>query len=473
LDKINEKLKQNINDILVLEDRLEDREEIEHKLREIDHEIQLFQREGLTEKLKESTLISQDDERLNKTIEIFDVANGHRRQFFAELQSTLLGGMKQTKLAQSANKDILENVAKEIESILIDLKVIEIQGRDLFDQTRDKLSKFDVDWKERKGIFDNEMQRIKQELGQQKLDPDQLDKLTREQVRLTTKQDELSGLEKQHEDLLMSRKNLLDSLQAMRLHIFDLRKSQADDISLKLDGRIRIHIEFMGQKKLFAEQLASFMHGSGIDHTTIEKLCNIEGQITPGRIIAECARKGEAALQEDFNLTTKRASQVFKWLNSNRNRLLELESLSPEDHVQVFLKLNEMDIPLDKLSGGQRATAMLLLLLTQEERLLIVDQPEDDLDNRFIYEDIVKILRNQKEKRQVIVATHNPNIPVLGDAELIASLESAINAARVSVQGSVDRLEVCEAVKHIMEGGEQAFRRRAEKYGWTVDENST
>ena len=135
MDKINEKLKQNINDILVLEDRLEDREEIEHKLREIDHEIQLFQREGLTEKLKESTLISQDDERLNKTIEIFDVANGHRKQFFAELQSTLLGGMKQTKLAQSANKDILENVAKEIESILIDLKVIEIQGRDLFDQT--------------------------------------------------------------------------------------------------------------------------------------------------------------------------------------------------------------------------------------------------------------------------------------------------------------------------------------------------
>ena len=85
----------------------------------------------------------------------------------------------------------------------------------------------------------------------------------------------------------------------------------------------------------------------------------------------------------------------------------------------------------------------------------------------------MKILRNQKEKRQVIVATHNPNIPVLGDAELIASLESTINVAKVSVQGSVDRLEVCEAVKHIMEGGEQAFRRRAEKYGWTVDENST
>ena len=95
-----------------------------------------------------------------------------------------------------------------------------------------------------------------------------------------------------------------------------------------------------------------------------------------------------------------------------------------------------------------------------------MDQPEDDLDNRFIYEDIVRLLREQKGRRQILAATHNPNIPVLGDAELTVALEASEDRARIVVQGSVDRAEVREAVKRIMEGGEEAFRRRAEKYGW-------
>lgn len=105
-----------------------------------------------------------------------------------------------------------------------------------------------------------------------------------------------------------------------------------------------------------------------------------------------------------------------------------------------------------------------------ERTFLIIDQPEDDLDNRFIYEDIVQILRNAKGKRQIIVATHNPNIPVLGDAELIVAMDVHEGKARISAQGAVDRLEVRDAVKRIMEGGEDAFKRRAEKYGWFIED---
>lgn len=277
----------------------------------------------------------------------------------------------------------------------------------------------------------------------------------------------------EYEDLLKHREILLGGFLDTRISIFELRKKQAEEISRKLQGRIRVHIEYRGLRSQFVDKLAQFMQGSGTDHATIQKLSSKEDRITDGRGIAQCVRKGVQALQDEFNLTPKRANQIFNWLNPDRKRLFELESLIPDDQVQVFLKLNETEIPLDKLSGGQRATAMLLLLLTQEDRLLIVDQPEDDLDNRFIYEDIVQILRNQKKKRQVIVATHNPNIPVLGDAELIVSIESTINSVQISVQGSVDQAVVCEAVKHIMEGGEQAFRRRAEKYGWIVDKDVT
>ena len=149
--------------------------------------------------------------------------------------------------------------------------------------------------------------------------------------------------------------------------------------------------------------------------------------------------------------------------------MFDLELLIPDDQVHVLLKLDTAELPLDKLSDGQRATAMLLLLLSLEDRLLIVDQPEDDLDNRFIYDDIVQILRTQKGKRQIIVATHNPNIPVLADAELVVALDAQEGKAHISESGSVDKRSMREAIKRIMEGGEEAFRRRAARYGWLVE----
>jgi ABC-type bacteriocin/lantibiotic exporter with double-glycine peptidase domain len=100
-----------------------------------------------------------------------------------------------------------------------------------------------------------------------------------------------------------------------------------------------------------------------------------------------------------------------------------------------------------------------------EDRILILDQPEEDLDNRFIYEDVVKELRTLKGKRQIIIATHNANIPVIGDSELIIVLDKQEGACKIVDKGSVDKETIKEHVKRIMEGGEEAFRRRAEKYG--------
>jgi chromosome segregation protein len=97
---------------------------------------------------------------------------------------------------------------------------------------------------------------------------------------------------------------------------------------------------------------------------------------------------------------------------------------------------------------------------------LIVDQPEDSLDNKFVYDEVVRLLRREKEKRQFIVATHNANIPVLGDAELILALEAAGERGWVEQSDSIDNSDVQEAVKKILEGGKEAFERRREKYGF-------
>jgi hypothetical protein len=98
---------------------------------------------------------------------------------------------------------------------------------------------------------------------------------------------------------------------------------------------------------------------------------------------------------------------------------------------------------------------------------LIVDQPEDDLDNAFIVSDIVKRLRYEKEHRQFIITTHNANIPVLGDAELIIPLEATVDQCKIEEgsYGSIDDESVKEIVRKTLEGGREAFEIRKEKYG--------
>ena len=158
----------------------------------------------------------------------------------------------------------------------------------------------------------------------------------------------------------------------------------------------------------------------------------------------------------------------------------------------LFMRIEELELPtiteielntaaegsspawqkLQSLSTGQKATAILLLLLLESNSPLVVDQPEDDLDNRFITESIVPIMRTEKLRRQFVFSTHNANIPVLGDAELILGLDVSGDAetgqANIATEhmSSIDSRPVRELVEEILEGGKDAFEMRRSKYGF-------
>lgn len=148
----------------------------------------------------------------------------------------------------------------------------------------------------------------------------------------------------------------------------------------------------------------------------------------------------------------------------------------PADVVRIRLRRksgDEVGLVPEAGSIGQKATAVLAVLLARGEEPLVIDQPEDDLDNAFLFHDLVPLLRNRKERRQLIIVTHNANIPVNGDAELVVALDgsSGRGTARLDKQnrvsiGALDRPEVVDAVSEILEGSEEAFRRRREKYGY-------
>lgn len=116
------------------------------------------------------------------------------------------------------------------------------------------------------------------------------------------------------------------------------------------------------------------------------------------------------------------------------------------------------------LSDGQRNTVALALLLAQDDGPLIIDQPEDELDSNFVFKELIPMLRNVKNKRQLILATHNANLAVNGDAELIYAFEANSGRGLASASGGLDQQDVTEAVLNIMEGSAEAFRRRREKY---------
>ena len=115
---------------------------------------------------------------------------------------------------------------------------------------------------------------------------------------------------------------------------------------------------------------------------------------------------------------------------------------------------------IEKGSPGQKTAALLAFILSYGDEPLLLDQPEDDLDNELIYNLIVKQLRETKNKRQVIVVTHNANVVVNGDAEMVLPLEVAGGETRVRRAASIQESEVRQAICNILEGGQQAFEQR-------------
>jgi len=142
-------------------------------------------------------------------------------------------------------------------------------------------------------------------------------------------------------------------------------------------------------------------------------------------------------------------------------KILKIAEVEWDDFEGILL--NEK--PVEHLSPGQRSSAMLPLIALVENTPLVIDQPEDNLDNRLIGKVLVNILAALKEKRQIIVATHNPNIVVSGDAEQVIVLDALSDSeGTCKIQGSIDKDEIITNVIEIMEGGREAFLTRGRRY---------
>ena len=214
--------------------------------------------------------------------------------------------------------------------------------------------------------------------------------------------------------------------------------------------------------------LYNFLRGCKLEGVGEKRLAWIEEAKTICPLsLAQSIQKGAAVVQQDWDVTPMVAEAMTKLQPS---QLMELEALELNHRVDIFLNVahglaDPVFRPLSKLSTGQQCTAILHMLLLENADPLIMDQPEDNLDNAFIAERIVTELRDAKTRRQFLFATHNANIPVFGDAEWIGVFTAAKNQDCLSlVQGSIDVPVIRDHVAGILEGGRDAFIQRKEKY---------
>lgn len=165
----------------------------------------------------------------------------------------------------------------------------------------------------------------------------------------------------------------------------------------------------------------------------------------------------------------KKNKRGFKTKGEADARLL---AYIPDDDLVVSYKPEKAKkfIHLSNASAGQKTTTILTFLLAYGKQPLLLDQPEDDLDNRLVYDLIVARLKVAKSKRQIIVVTHNANIPVNGDSEYIISMNSDTDIIQVNKTGTMDDTEIRQEICDVMEGTKDAFEMRAKKYHFNISE---
>ena len=176
----------------------------------------------------------------------------------------------------------------------------------------------------------------------------------------------------------------------------------------------------------------------------------------------------------NWGLTDNQARLVLSRLDDSR--LARFLSAWAAPLIRFEYKDRGTYMPFERASPGQQASALLTLLLNQEAGTLIIDQPEDDLDNKVIMT-VVKLLQTTKRKRQLIFATHNPNFVVNGDADKVVALAPSVepnageaaSAAQIQIEadGAIETAEVRTQITETMEGGREAFELRSRKYSFS------
>lgn len=366
-------------------------------------------------------------------------------------------------------------------------KIVNSKSGELNEALNKKVEELKVEFKnwsdKEKGIQDK-IDAKKKELEELGIpfDLGKINQISKDIIDLDARLKKLENSQKLLKELETKRAELIITREDIKRKIYAARYSFAETINKNLtnsmDG-LFINVKY-DQGKLseaFEKTLKSVMDWRT---SQVPKANLISRQLSPFEFVDSCKKNNLEVLRA---LTDGNGERLFSdgEITAIVARLMkdycyeELEAIEFEDRPTIMVtKIYKDDAgqqqrnskSISQLSLGQQQSVLLgILMLSKSNKPLIIDQPEDNLDSEFIFKTIVKNLRKIKEARQVIIVTHNANIAVLGDAELIVPLKSTSVKSHVLNTGSIDRKETREICCEILEGGQSAFKQRLNIYG--------
>ncbi len=284
-------------------------------------------------------------------------------------------------------------------------------------------------------------------------------KLERERNRLLEMQRQMGETIREYNQLKAERQTLLNAYTELIDRRFILRKSIVDCINDNLMPNIRVSLKQLGNSEIYQNLLAEGLKRCQIQHRQVA--ARIAAQLSPTALIELIGNEDESSLMSIVGMNKNQARAVISSF-SGEEAIEALEIVDMPDLPCIELLDTDVYKPTETLSTGQKCNAILPIVLLDSNRPLIVDQPEDNLDNGFIHRIIVRSVSDVKQHRQLMFVTHNPNIPVLGDAERILVLDSNGVCGHIKNCGSVDDCK--EEILSLLEGGRDAFRKRQARY---------
>jgi ABC-type lipoprotein export system ATPase subunit/histidinol phosphatase-like PHP family hydrolase len=433
-------------------------------------ELVTFQNSLIKERLIRSELITKLNELVTKYKEIFSDESLFTNFLAINATEIIVG------------KDYFQNVKNIVSAFST---VVKTKSTELNTELTNKIADLNVEltnWSKKETEIQAKIDAKKAQLEAQGI-PFDLGKINQISKDILDYQKKIEKLKQEKivlSKLTDERKILIEKRLANKKEIYEFRKAFSKKANLNLKNTIDgFFITIKYKLGVYSPEFEEILK-SKMDWRQNKKPRTISSNLSVFDFLSICQKneieKLVSLTDEEGNVvfTNYECQNIIKKVAEEHN-FEDFEAIRFDDLPEVTITrsykeddgtIKYLSKPLSKLSLGQQQSVLLgILMLSDSNKPLIIDQPEDNLDSEFIFKTIVKNLRKIKEQRQVIIVTHNPNIAVLGDAELIIPLKSTSVVTHVIDAGSIDRTETRAICCEILEGGKRAFKQREEIYG--------
>ena len=252
----------------------------------------------------------------------------------------------------------------------------------------------------------------------------------------------------------------LEKVSILKEEILGARNQVISKLNENLLPTIGTEITPLSNLSVYERALENCLRGSGLKYK--ELISTIVQKVSPAWMLYYSYSLKYVDFAERIGIPVDRATRLLAFLNEID--LAPILTAKIEDKVNFTLLDHASYKDVEDLSIGQRCTVALSVILENPNRILVIDQPEDHLDNEFIARTLIKSIEQRALKAQTILSSHNANIPVLGNASNVVNLDSNGRKGFIKCIGSISAPEIKTVIESIMEGGKEAFQKRSEFY---------